>query len=200
LTQLKNGVFQADGRKVHPSVKRKSLNTRDPKVALQRLKELDRMVRQELVFGVGVGGKNAEPIELRAGMEEYLAYAGRPRVAKGCKEATVKNYRSKLTVAVAEFQAWGLAEWQQIGLKELYRYAEILDRRGFAIRTQGNMLVIVKQLINHFLEQKRLVACTPFAILSVRGAEPRRERAGGNAVAGSYQQHDDRAVLPLTRR
>lgn len=116
VLRRRNGVWQADGRGNRPVAGRHSLDTKDRRLALDRLRELDlvRAVDLGLADRSLLKQATAALVPLDEGRRKYLEYVSRPAVAGGATPRTVRRYEAIFDKFIAFASALKIGYWQQV--------------------------------------------------------------------------------------
>lgn len=152
---VRDGVYQADGRSNSPPGGRHSLDTKLREQALETLQELDVTIAiQRGIAAPGTReGSDGGTLLLNAGRQEYLAFVARPRSLKGGSKSTQKRYRAVFDKAVVFFEKRGLQTWNEVTESEFANYISHLDKLGYAHATQVMEAVTLKQAFNYWIEK-----------------------------------------------
>lgn len=158
ILQKRGGVFYADGRGNRPDLGRRSLSTRDPKIARERLREHDHQmaVKHGLAAPTAVGAIQRNPLSLETGMQKYLSFVGRSRALGGARATTVKRYGPPLTRFVAFARNDGLTTWQEVRGVHIRDYCQSLHVLEYRPRTQTLEGTLLKQVLK-WLAQEGLI-------------------------------------------
>lgn len=158
LLGRRNGVWTADGRSNFVNLGRHSLGTRDREHALRELADLD--LRLAVEHGradrSALDDLEAEPLPLEKGKELYLAHAGRPRVARGVRDSSLKRYKAPLAKFVDFAAERGLKCWNQVRTETLESYAAWLEENEYAPKTQSFELTTLLQVVKWFAKAGHL--------------------------------------------
>ncbi|HEX6986539.1 MAG TPA: site-specific integrase [Planctomycetaceae bacterium] len=140
-------TWTADGRSNPVDLGRHSLGTKDRDEALRQLAALDLGMAVEHGYADASALKedDAEPLPLEEGKEHYLAFAGRPRIAKGVRRPSLRKYKNVLRKFVAFARGRGLKTWNQVRDETLHDYAAELEAKGYSLRTASFELTTLLQ-------------------------------------------------------
>jgi integrase len=149
IFQNEFGVWYADGRGNKPSAGRHSLETKEKVESLAALRELDTAmaVKFGLADASAVLGRETPRLSLSEGIEAYTEHVSRPLAAGGTRPATRKRYRAvfdKFKMFAAEAK---IESWDEVGTRNLGRYASWLESLDYAHRTLYLELTTLKQAI-----------------------------------------------------
>lgn len=149
ILQRRGGVYFADGRSNRPNLGRRSLSTRSLSTARERVRELDRKmaIKHGLVAACAEAGSKRPPVSLEQGMDDYLAYVGRPRSLGGARATTKKRYRPPLERFVGFIRKRGLATWQEVRAAHIRAYIHSIHDDDYCPSTQTLEGTVLKQVL-----------------------------------------------------
>lgn len=116
LVYLRDGVLTADGRGNPVNAGRRSLRTRKWDVARKRIHKLDEKMAEKL--GLIRFSRREEDVDFRLnikkGIEIYLEFIERPRIAGGIADSTRKRYKRAINSFIDYVDANPIQYWEQI--------------------------------------------------------------------------------------
>ncbi|MBD3674539.1 MAG: site-specific integrase [Planctomycetaceae bacterium] len=158
LLGQRNGVYFADGRSNEPSLGKLSLGTKNYKIALQDIHELDHKmaVKSGLADPTVHSPEESKLLPLTEGRRLYEKHVARPQIAGGPKPISRKRYRAVLDKSIPFFEKQGLTCWNQIKKSYLDSYAAWLDGEGYAYATEYLELNTIKTIMKFLVEYEHL--------------------------------------------
>jgi len=152
---LRNGTFYADGRTGnHVNAGRKSLGTTDYEHALANLREVDRIVHQQL--NPTASGSEKPRLDLDQGREAYEKRNGRGKAAGGIKPSSAKRYKPVLDNFIAYAKRNSVFFWDEVTAEVLSSYLDAAERSGKSARTLYTEGTILKQVLIRLISMKLL--------------------------------------------
>ncbi|MDB5348489.1 MAG: integrase family protein [Schlesneria sp.] len=158
LIGQRNGIYFADGRGSHPSLGRRTLETRDRAEALTILEELD------LTMAVQLGLADANLLNTEAhqiltwadGRTLYESYINRPQVSGGPRRSTAKRYKAVLDKFIPFAEEQRRRTWNELNRQLMDDYAGWLDGESYAYATEYLELTTLKQILKFLIENHHL--------------------------------------------
>jgi integrase len=158
LIGQRNGIYFADGRGSHPSLGRRTLETRDRAEVLKILDELD------LTMAVQLGLADAKLLNTEAhqvltwadGRALYESHVKRPLISGGPRASTAKRYRPVLDKFIRFAESQGDRTWNELNRQLMDKYASWLDGESYEYATQYLELTTLKQILKFLAENHHL--------------------------------------------
>lgn len=161
LLGQRNGVWFADGRSNAINLGRHSLGTRDYDEARRTILpqlDLTMAVRHGLADASLLDDRLAKPLPLEEGRQLYTEFTSRPRVTGGTKKLTQKRYRAIFDKFLRFCRKRGITDWNAVTKETLSAYANELEAKRYAYRTQYVELTTLKQANGWFIRNGHLPA------------------------------------------
>lgn len=151
----RGGVWYGDGRSDAHRLGRFSLDTRDKTMALDRLKNLDRVKAVDLGLADPAIHESGDVsnLDIDNGIALYLQHVSRPEVLGGASPATVKRYRAVFDKLREYCSKKGVLCWNSVTKPLVTSYLSHLNARKYADRTIYLEGTTVKQAIKWFAEE-----------------------------------------------
>ena len=130
LIYPRDGVFQADGRSNTVDAGRRSLRTRKWDVAKKRIHKLDEKMAEK--FGlIRFTRRDADvnfKITIKEGVETYLDFIERPKIAGGIANSTRKRYKRSINSFCSYVEQAPIQFWAQFDTTYMTNFVRELDK------------------------------------------------------------------------
>ena len=167
LIYLRDGVFQADGRSNTLDAGRHSLRTRQLEVAKKRIHKLDDKMAEKLGLIRFARRENDVNFKLtvKDGIEIYLNYIERPRIAGGIAESTRKRYKRSINSFSSYVAHDPIQFWEQFDAAYMTNFVKELGKR-YKPSSIVTIATTIRTLHRHLISYKHLDdrCAFPFAI------------------------------------
>lgn len=167
LMYLRDGVFQADGRSNTIDAGRHSLRTRQLEVAKKRIHKLDEKMAEKLGLIRFARRENDVNFKLtvKDGIEIYLNYIERPKIAGGIAESTRKRYKRSINSFSSYVAHDPIQFWEQFDAAYMTNFVKELGKR-YKPSSIVTIATTIRTLHRHLISYKHLDdrCAFPFAI------------------------------------
>ena len=167
LIYLRDGVFQADGRSNTIDAGRHSLRTRQLEVAKKRIHKLDDKMAEKLGLIRFARRENDVNFKLtvKDGIEIYLNYIERPKIAGGIAESTRKRYKRSINSFSSYVAHDPIQFWEQFDAAYMTNFVKELGKR-YKPSSIVTIATTIRTLHRHLISYKHLDdrCAFPFAI------------------------------------
>ena len=167
LIYLRDGVFQADGRSNTIDAGRHSLRTRQLEVAKKRIHKLDEKMAEKLGLIRFARRENDVNFKLtvKDGIEIYLNYIERPKIAGGIAESTRKRYKRSINSFSSYVAHDPIQFWEQFDAAYMTNFVKELGKR-YKPSSIVTIATTIRTLHRHLISYKHLDdrCAFPFAI------------------------------------
>ena len=167
LIYLRDGVFQADGRSNTLDAGRHSLRTRQLEVAKKRIHKLDDKMAEKLGLIRFARRENDVNFKLtvKDGIEIYLNYIERPKIAGGIAESTRKRYKRSINSFSSYVAHDPIQFWEQFDAAYMTNFVKELGKR-YKPSSIVTIATTIRTLHRHLISYKHLDdrCAFPFAI------------------------------------
>ena len=167
LIYLRDGVFQADGRSNTIDAGRHSLRTRQLEVAKKRIHKLDDKMAEKLGLIRFARRENDVNFKLtvKDGIEIYLNYIERPKIAGGIAESTRKRYKRSINSFSSYVAHDPIQFWEQLDAAYMTNFVKELGKR-YKPSSIVTIATTIRTLHRHLISYKHLDdrCAFPFAI------------------------------------
>ena len=167
LIYSRDGVFQADGRSNTIDAGRHSLRTRQLEVAKKRIHKLDEKMAEKLGLIRFARRENDVNFKLtvKDGIEIYLNYIERPKIAGGIAESTRKRYKRSINSFSSYVAHDPIQFWEQFDAAYMTNFVKELGKR-YKPSSIVTIATTIRTLHRHLISYKHLDdrCAFPFAI------------------------------------
>ena len=157
LVYLRKGVLTADGRGNQVNAGRRSLRTRKWDVARTRIHRLDEKMAEKL--GLIRFSRREEGVDfklkIKSGIEIYLEFIERPRIAGGIADSTRKRYQRAINSFVDYVDANPIQYWEQFDLPYMTSFIEGLGTQ-YELSSIVTIATTVRTLHRHLITHNHL--------------------------------------------
>ena len=167
LIYPRDGVWQADGRSNTIDAGRHSLRTRQLAVAKKRIHKLDEKMAETLGLIRFARRENDVNFKLtvKDGIEIYLNYIERPKIAGGIAESTHKRYKRSINSFSTYVEHDPIQFWEQFDAAYMTNFVKELGKR-YKPSSIVTIATTIRTLHRHLISYKYLDdrCAFPFAI------------------------------------
>ncbi len=158
IQRKENGVWYADARTTSKNRGRHSLGTRDKEEAIEKLAQLDRLIAEERGIIAPCERHDQAPVSIADGRKLFDEHRARPRGLGGTQKSTQKRYRA-IFDKFEEFAAdKKLNDWHAVNRSVVIAYATYLEENGYAPKTIGNEISMLKTAFNWLIAEGHIRA------------------------------------------
>ena len=167
LIYPRDGVFQADGRSNTVDAGRRSLRTRKWDVAKKRIHKLDEKMAEK--FGlIRFTRRDADvnfKITIKEGVETYLDFIERPKIAGGIANSTRKRYKRSINSFCSYVEQAPIQFWEQFDTTYMTNFVRELDK-NYKPTSIVTITTTIRTLHRHLIAHGHLDdrCAFPFAI------------------------------------
>jgi hypothetical protein len=153
-----NGVFYADGRSNARDCGRHSLGTRDYLEAVIAVHKLDVViaVRQGIAEASSIAPEQPDELDVKQGIQLYMAHVRRPRVLRGATPKTAQRYTAVFDKFEPFLKRATISNWQKVTKSTLQAYSQWLVDENYADATIYLELTTLKQAIKWLATEQHL--------------------------------------------
>ena len=157
LVYTRDGVFQADGRSNAIDAGRHSLRTRKLEIAKKRIHKLDEKMAEKLGLIRFARRENDVNYKLtvKDGIEIYLNFIKRPKIAGGIAESTRKRYKRAINSFVDYVDANPIQYWEQFDSPYMTSFIDELGNQ-YSLSSIVTIATTVRTLHRHLITHKHL--------------------------------------------